>query len=348
MSGLTADELLQGPRGRVLCVAVAHRIDQRVWSAWSDAAWNPGDAARLDALVGALDAVPTDLDGIWDDPATYVEPVAESIGEAMYWQPPHDEDAILAVPPVQAALRPLAAAIAAASATAWWSSPLEPNALRYTHWTVDRPAPPALTGSAKRLLEWRERTAAESLAFGGSRAPELQYTGSWWSTPAFHAVTTARPLGDLGSIELAWHEDSLGLRDALIWPLQTIDSPRVWEIGGPQAWADLVQAYPMEVTEQRRHDWSRVTGRPGPWCIPDWSAVARDWDGVHVSVTGYLTTATRALQLAHGKSATMLAGWNPDETWWLTDVLAQTTTGPERWHRTDDFSGSDLIWHRVS
>jgi hypothetical protein len=29
-------------------------------------------------------------------------------------------------------------------------------------------------------------------------------------------ATTTRPLADLGSVELAWPEDSMGLRDALI------------------------------------------------------------------------------------------------------------------------------------
>ena len=161
-------------------------------------------------------------------------------------------------------------------------------------------------------------------------------------------VGTARPLAGLGSIELAWQEDGMGLRDALIWPLETIGPPRIWEINEPQAWVDLVQTYPLDVTDARRDDWQQTTARRGAWCIPAWDAVASDWDAVHVSVAGYLTTATRALPLADGNVATMLAGWNPDQTWWLTDILRSTTTEPERWHNTEDASGPVLNWHRAS
>jgi hypothetical protein len=51
--------------------------------------------------------------------------------------------------------------------------------------------------------------------------------------------------------------------------------------------------------------------------MPRWPAVARDWDGVHLSVAGYLATAGRALPV--GAARTLLGGWNPDETYWLAD-----------------------------
>jgi hypothetical protein len=54
--------------------------------------------------------------------------------------------------------------------------------------------------------------------------------------------------------------------------------------------------------------------------MPDWPAVAEDWDAVHLSVAGYLTTAGRALAVDEG-TATVLAGWPPDATFWLADVL---------------------------
>jgi hypothetical protein len=57
--------------------------------------------------------------------------------------------------------------------------------------------------------------------------------------------------------------------------------------------------------------------------------VAADWDAVHVSVAGYLTTAGIAIP-AGGGACTMLAGWDPDATWWLNDVLSLTSP-PEDW-----------------
>lgn len=66
---------------------------------------------------------------------------------------------------------------------------------------------------------------------------------------------------------------------------------RVYEITGPDAWADLVGRYPMDVSRARRHDWWRTTRRAGRWLIPDYLAVTADFDAVHLSVAGYLTTA---------------------------------------------------------
>jgi hypothetical protein len=71
------------------------------------------------------------------------------------------------------------------------------------------------------------------------------------------------------------------------------------------------------VTKARRHDWWRATGEDHTWAIPDYPAIAVDYDAIHLTVGGYLSTAGRAIQA--GGAHTVLAGWNPDETWWLTD-----------------------------
>jgi hypothetical protein len=62
--------------------------------------------------------------------------------------------------------------------------------------------------------------------------------------------------------------------------------------------------------------------------------VADVWDGVHLTVAGYLTTAGRALDVEE-QYATVLAGWDPDATYWLADVLRPA--GPAtRWVRDAD------------
>ena len=91
--------------------------------------------------------------------------------------------------------------------------------------------------------------------------------------------------------------------------------------------------YPLDVSKSRRHDWWRATGRAARWLIPDYAAVAADWDAVHVSVAGYLTTAGIAIPAGDG-ACTMLAGWDPDATWWLNDVLSLTSP-PEDWREDD-------------
>ena len=268
-------------------MAVAHRIAGGVWSAWLDAAWHPGDRRLHAELVAALELV--DVSGLrrWQDPEDLVEPVAETVGQAMYWQAPHDEDALTADPDVTTALRPIATALVCAPAAAWWSNGLDLTALRCTRWDLSGSAgPPPLTGAANRLRRWRAEMLAGEIEAATNRPADLEapFSGHWWSTPPAESVTTARPVAGLGSVELAWHEDSLGLADASIWSLETVRAPRVWEIDGPVAWVDLVERYPMEVTHARRHDWYRTTGHVGAWFILDWSAVADEWDAVHVSM----------------------------------------------------------------
>jgi hypothetical protein len=95
---------------------------------------------------------------------------------------------------------------------------------------------------------------------------------------------------------------------------------RIYEIHRPDEWTELVARYPVDVTNCRRHDWWRATGLDGRWLIPDFTAVAADYDAVYVSVVGYLATAGRAPPV--DDASTVLAGWDPDQTYWLTDVLA--------------------------
>jgi hypothetical protein len=87
-----------------------------------------------------------------------------------------------------------------------------------------------------------------------------------------------------------------------------------------------------------------VTGRDsreaGPWLVPDWSRVAQEWDAVHLTVAGYLASATRCIPVPDAADATgtagttgttgtagstgrveaasVIGGWGPDVTYWLT------------------------------
>ncbi len=115
----------------------------------------------------------------------------------------------------------------------------------------------------------------------------------------------------------------MGWTHARTWPVQPPHDARVLELAGPAAWAGLVERFQLDVTASRRHDWWRATGRDGAWAIPDWAAVAEVYDAIHLTVDGYLATVGRALPVdtPAGHAATVLAGWDPGVTWWLTDVL---------------------------
>jgi hypothetical protein len=313
---LTADALLAGPRGRSLCVNLL-----------ADLAGTPFDGkAMMAGLLAAVDF-------------------------ASYWQEPDAEDQGFASAAARAALRPVAAAVVAAVAAGgapdlrWWTAPVDRGRQRYAQFLDGHPMPePALTEAAAAVSAWRAKTLDdERAADDRPEDPAAPHSGQWWSDPALSGLTvTTRALPALGAVRLALVEDGLGWRSARCWPLTPRDGARVFEVYGPAQWAEFVNRYPLDVSKSRRHDWWRVTGWAGRWLIPDYAAAAADWDAVHVSVAGYLTTAGIAIPADDG-ARTMLAGWDPDATWWLTDVLSRTGP-PEDWQAADR---APVEWTRV-
>src|SRR5690606_27224849 len=116
-----------------------------------------------------------------------------------------------------------------------------------------------------------------------------------------------------GSVGLDLEEDGFGELEARVIPVSVRGGIRVYELRGPDDWVSLVERHPLAVTLSRRHDWWNVTGLDGAWLIPDWQAAAEDFDVVHLTVMGYLRMAGRALDAGDGR--TLLAGWNPDESY---------------------------------
>lgn len=55
---------------------------------------------------------------------------------------------------------------------------------------------------------------------------------------------------------------------------------------------------------------------------------------MHLTVAGYLSTAGRAIEVDHAR-ASVLAGWNPDETWWFRGVSPRPSE-EQAWVRDDD------------
>ena len=192
---------------------------------------------------------------------------------------------------------------------------------------------PLLTGTAESAGAWLADTRDdERSADDRPEDPAAPYGGRWWSSPAHSRLpVTTRGLPALGAVGLALVEGGLDGRSARCWPVAPEDGARVYEICGPDQWAELVERYPLDVSKFRRHDWWRATGWSGRWLIPDYATVAADWDAVHVSVAGYLTTAGLTIP-AGGGASTMLAGWDPDATWWLDDILSFISP-PENWRK---------------
>lgn len=355
---MVTEELLEGPRGRRLCLEWARACEDAAVEGSSGAS---GDRPLADALfrlpdphfrVGRIVAVPLDegegevgdpVAPVWEE--TTARDVASALGEvhlmepdasravalladtcahAAYWQPPYAEDVAAADAAVRAGLEAAAAAIAAAPATRWWSRDVEwghqwlTSAVPRPEWGSDAvPDAREPDDPAEVLAAWRSAVAREEEQFRtwAEERPEEMIGGPWWSAPPSGLAASTRALpGGLPLWVVCVEDDGWG--EVVGRALEVPASARVLEIDGPEDWARLCRDHPLDVSWSRRSDWSQTTGREGAWVIPDWSEVARRWDGVHLSVRGYLRTAGRAVEV-DGDRASVLAGWDPDRTFWF-------------------------------
>ncbi|MDW4573155.1 hypothetical protein R8Z57_10280 [Microbacterium sp. M3] len=357
---LDADALLAGPRGRRLCLELARRSAERaerpsqqesltvLW--WAARAYDPYPGVVLtmrspDEGSPSEPPTPSASDAAAAlDTLAFVEPTAAalrdalemSVSTAMYWQEPDGVDGLCATPELTEPLRRIAELISAAPAAGWWSTGLAED----DQWTIPwEGAGRAPTDLDAQLHAWRDETLADDARAAAERPddPAAPWGGYWWSIPPHGMVRTTRSLGADGPARLWFEEDSLGGDEAVATPVDAYPA-RVIEIDGAEDWAELCRRHPLDVTASRRQDWYRVTGRDGPWVIPDWVAVATVADAVHLTVAGYLAAATRLIELGDGR-ASVLAGWNPDETFWFRGVSPRPAD-QQRWRRDDG------VWRR--
>jgi len=256
--------------------------------------------------------------------------LAGVVRRATYWQPPDETAQLLAEPEPCRALLPVAAAVVRSPAAAWWCEPAAP-VTHYVQWvqtsTVPGTTPPTLDGASQALARWRASVVSQE-----ANTPfPAGWTGRWWSSPSLsRLVSTSPALPGQGPAGLDLVEDPQDWTHARSYPVRVAPDARICEIRGPGDWQDLAVRYPLDVTRSRGSSWSAAVPQSEgwSWVMPDWSAVAEEYDGVHLTVAGYLSTAGAPLAAGAVPDAgtalaalTVLAGWAPGETWWLNDVL---------------------------
>ncbi len=221
-------------------------------------------------------------------------------------------------------LRPVAEALVSSPAARWWWDDLPGHDQRYGARTGDggdgSNGPPrgaqvdAQVAAAVEALQRDEAEARRRHPTPEDCPPNL--SGTWWSIP-IAGTCTSRPVPPVPAVHLACAEDPSG-EPVAVWSLRIAPGARIFEVREPADWGRLVEIAPLDVTMSRLGDWRRWTGREGPFYLPDWSVVAEHFDGVHVTIGGYLTTRSVPVPVADGSS--VLAGWDPDATFWLHDV----------------------------
>ncbi|WAB80805.1 hypothetical protein OVN18_09535 [Microcella daejeonensis] len=256
-----------------------------------------------------------------------------AVSYARYWQAPDGEDVLAEHPAVRSALEPIARSLLSSPLTADWPAPASPRQWRVA-WDDARPRG-LPTGSL--LREWADRTRADEVRSRSARPvdPGEGASGEWWSIPGGVPSTVGvTPRG----FDLV--EDHLGWERATVMPI-ALGEHRVLELRTAEDWAALCRAHPIDVSASRRHDWFRTTGRDGAWVLPDWQAIAGEWDAMHLSVSAYLALAGRVIPV-DDERASLIAGWSPDTTFWLTEP--PRPDGPAQQWRRDDAGGA---WARM-
>lgn len=124
------------------------------------------------------------------------------------------------------------------------------------------------------------------------------------------------------------------------WQVPVRPGARIWPIHRPEDWVALVTRYPRparaghggwELPGPNQHlrrvqdlfalpDQNAARYYVRRHLVPDWPAVAQDWDAVHLSWAGFLTTEGFVSDLGDG-AVTMLRYWASQRTLWLADVL---------------------------
>lgn len=243
------------------------------------------------------------------------------------------------------ALQDAAEVVAASPHVRWWDAPVASDALD-DQWTVswsDQPGSPATGISVcpaqhRGSNEWWSFPSARPGSAGDTDVKLLSSTRRM--SDGSRCVPVGLVLVEDVFRDEAWvrklHVPEPTERHDPTVPADTAKIPQSPEITGPDDWADLCRRFPLYVTAAVEREWAETTGLHSPgqrWVMPDWAAISRHYDGVHLTVACHLAAATRAMAL-DDRTASVIAGWDPDRTYWFAPVTEDATA--TRWARDDE------------
>lgn len=272
-----------------------------------------------------------------------LELFATAVDSARYWQEPDEIDVLLTNRELSELLRPVEEALRSNPISNWLAEDIALGKQVYVDWSAVGSAPPVLSGTATILQRWTETA---------------DHLGGWWSPPLWAPTLdeasrmakprpmltkTSRGSASLGAIGLLLEEDNFGTPGATCRPVTPTARPRVFEIASAERWRELVERHPIDVTKGHTA-WSLASGRSGQWLLPDWSRIAEEFDVIHLPAARYLALSGVPIELG-SSAASLIAGWNPDESFWLNDVLV-VDGPPTEWEA--DSSNPPRGWHPAS
>lgn len=193
-----------------------------------------------------------------------------------------------ALPALAPKLRAVAEELTQSPATASWWQPLDRAQQIWVHRPGSIPAEHSVHADLTQLHPWASKPRR----------------GFWTSTA----------LPPLASMWVLSGEES-DVSPRAVWRLPLLDATNVWEIDSPRSWIELCERYPDDTTTTYGKQWRKWGLAQDRVVTPNWGQVAQDWDGVHLSMGGLLTTEGVPLDL--GQVGSMIQGWTCEGTLWL-------------------------------
>jgi hypothetical protein len=244
------------------------------------------------------------------EPATAAALASTALRDLNPWDEEAAANRVRALALVQP-LRDLVAAVVTDLRNAWWSAPL------------DRGAQLLLTGPGDPQRDPMQLQAPE----GPIDAWETYAQKPLRSVATSTELPVARdePIRSGAHAELACGSSDWDASYPMHQVRLQVSAPaRVYEVNSAADWHTLVQRYGDPATHPGSDDSLRGAAGIDNGLAPTWSAVADDYDGVHLSFAGLLTGLY--VPRTTEEVSTTLWAWDWESTHWLRPVFTSATT----------------------
>jgi hypothetical protein len=235
-------------------------------------------------------------------PRASLEIAAMALSEVSLWRA--DRAPVLAeldrVPGTK--LEALALAVLTAPGAAWWFESLRRSSQLWLSGDGEPPLTTRLMTPSRAPSSW-ERYAQK---------PE----GGFFTSTLIDGTSSVHAELAVGTSDFA---DRFQAGHRSCWRMVATSDARVFEIDGPHAWHRLCVDYAARGEDGRR--------------VPDWSAVARDFDAVHLTLGGLLTSEQVRIASAAGWSSH--DKWDLEQTLWLRWRFESAERLPDLPHRLE-------------
>lgn len=266
-------------------------------------------AALLTRPTGCAFLLITEASGLTPEiaaqPAVSMHIAACAVDEVRPWRTDHDA-VVAKILERGAKQRDLARAVLASPQTGWWFGPLDRTQQLWLSRDGNSPdsgrlnLPP--TGPPTPWERYAQKPA------------QGLYTSMLVDGTSSLLAALAQGVGDLAA--------AFQVQPLACWRLEASPAARVFEVDGPQAWHELCVRYPTRTEDglrkrllERVRLFHRYPAGEDGRLVPDWSAVAQDWDAVHLTLGGLLTAEQVRIESSAGW--TQLDGWDCEQTVWL-------------------------------